>query len=184
MPACTSPRLAVGRTGRSRVPPPFKGATHAASVRFVFWASAYHADHHPLALPVHTAGGVRGIAANHPPDVLVPAAEPVLARVLDASIHQRVAGASFVSRPPTRLSEVTTVSDEKRAQFESGVGMALSALVSIPVLPADRKQLAVTIASASLGVGALAATRFVEALLDQLSEPVGEPTDYLVDEAA
>ena len=74
--------------------------------------------------------------------------------------------------------------DEKRAQFESGVGVALSALVSIPVLPADRKELAVTIASASLGVGTPAATRFVEALLDQLSETVGEPTDYLVDEAA
>ena len=87
-------------------------------------------------------------------------------------------------RPPTRLNEVTTVFDEKRAQFEGGVGVALSALVSIPVLPADRKELAVTIASASLGVGAPAATRFVEALLDQLSEPVGEPTDYLVDEAA
>jgi hypothetical protein len=76
------------------------------------------------------------------------------------------------------------VFDEKRAQFESGVGVALSALVSIPVLPADRKQLAVTRASASLGVGTPAATRFVEALLDQLAEPVGEPTDYLVDEAA
>ena len=74
--------------------------------------------------------------------------------------------------------------DEKRVQFEGGVGVALSALVSIPILPTDRKELAVTIASASLGVGSLAATRFVEALLDQLSEPVGEPTDYLVDEAA
>ena len=74
--------------------------------------------------------------------------------------------------------------DEKRAQFEGGVGVALSALVSIPVLPTDRKELAVTIASASLGVGVLAATRFVEALLDQLSEQAVEPTDYLVDEAA
>ena len=74
--------------------------------------------------------------------------------------------------------------DEKRAQFEGGVGMAQSALVSIPVLPADLKEHADTNASASLGVGAPAATRFVDALLDQLSEPVGEPTDYLVDEAA
>jgi hypothetical protein len=73
---------------------------------------------------------------------------------------------------------------ENSTPFESGVGAALSALVSIPVLPDDRKELAVIIASASLGVGTTAATRFVDALLDQLSEPVGEPTDYLVDEAA
>jgi len=73
---------------------------------------------------------------------------------------------------------------ENRAQFERGVGMALSTLVSIPVLPIDRKQLATTIASATLGVGAQAATRFVEALLDQLSEPTGETTDGLMNEAA
>ena len=71
---------------------------------------------------------------------------------------------------------------ENRAQFERGVGMALSALVSIPVLPIDRKQLATTIASATLGVGAQAATRFVEALLDQLSHERGRltlPPGYL-----
>jgi hypothetical protein len=73
---------------------------------------------------------------------------------------------------------------ENRAQFERGVGMALSALVSIPVLPIDRKQLATTIASATLGIGAQAATRFVEALLDQLSEPAGETTDGLMNGAA
>jgi hypothetical protein len=35
-----------------------------------------------------------------------------------------------------------------------------------------------------LGVGAQAATRFVEALLVQLSEPTGETTDGLMNEAA
>ena len=53
---------------------------------------------------------------------------------------------------------------ENSTPFESGVGAALSALVSIPVLPDDRKELAVIIASASLGVGTTAATRFVDAL--------------------
>jgi hypothetical protein len=64
------------------------GDCHAVFVPFVFWASAYHADRHPLALPVYPASGVRGYAANHPPDILVPAAEPALAGILDAFIHQ------------------------------------------------------------------------------------------------
>jgi hypothetical protein len=68
--------------------------------------------------------------------------------------------------------------------FESGVGAALSALVSIPVLPDDRKELAVIIASASLGVGTTAATRFVDALLDNISESVNETIDGFLDEAA
>jgi hypothetical protein len=73
---------------------------------------------------------------------------------------------------------------ENSTPFESGVGAALSALVSIPVLPDDRKELAVIIASASLGVGTTAATRFVDALLDNISESVNEPIDGFLDEAA
>ena len=73
---------------------------------------------------------------------------------------------------------------ENSTPFESGVGAALSALVSIPVLPDDRKELAVIIASASLGVGTTAATSFVDALLDQLHEPVNKPIDCFLDEAA
>lgn len=73
---------------------------------------------------------------------------------------------------------------ENSTPFESGVGAALSALVSIPVLPDDRKELAVIIASASLGVGTTAATRFVDALLDNIAESVNEPIDCFVDEAA
>lgn len=73
---------------------------------------------------------------------------------------------------------------ENSTPFESGVGVALSALVSIPVLPDDRKGLAVIIASASLGVGTTAATRFVDALLDNISESVNETIDGFLDEAA
>jgi hypothetical protein len=73
---------------------------------------------------------------------------------------------------------------ENSTPFESGVGAALSALVSIPVQPDDRKELAVIIASASLGVGTTAATRFVDALLDNISESVNEPIDGFLDEAA
>ena len=73
---------------------------------------------------------------------------------------------------------------ENSTPFESGVGAALSALVSIPVLPDDRKELAVIIASASLGVGTTAATSFVDALLDNISESVIEPIDGFLDEAA
>jgi hypothetical protein len=73
---------------------------------------------------------------------------------------------------------------ENSTPFESGVGAALSALVSIPVLPDDRKGLAVIIASASLGVGTTAATRFVDALLDNISESVNETIDGFLDEAA
>lgn len=64
------------------------GDCHAVFVSFVFWASAYHAGRHSLALPVYTAGDVRGYAANHPTEILVPAAEPILSGVLDAPIHQ------------------------------------------------------------------------------------------------
>jgi hypothetical protein len=64
------------------------GDCHAVFVSFVFWASAYHADRHPLALPVYPAGSIRRYAANHPPDILVPAAEPILAGVLDTPIYQ------------------------------------------------------------------------------------------------
>jgi hypothetical protein len=73
---------------------------------------------------------------------------------------------------------------ENSTPFESGVGAALSALVSIPVLPDDRKGLAVIIASASLGVGTTAATSFVDALLDNISESVNETIDGFLDEAA
>jgi hypothetical protein len=73
---------------------------------------------------------------------------------------------------------------ENSIPFESGVGAALSALVSIPVLPDDRKKLAVIIASASLGVGTPAATRFVEALLENIAESVNEPIDCFLDEVA
>ena len=73
---------------------------------------------------------------------------------------------------------------ENSTPFESGVGAALSALVSIPVLPDDRKELAVIIASASLGVGTTEAARFVDALLDNISESVNEPIDGFLDEAA
>jgi hypothetical protein len=64
------------------------------------------------------------------------------------------------------------------------VGAALSALVSIPVLPDDRKELAIIIASASLGVGTVAATCFIDALLDNIAESVNEPIDCFLDEAA
>ena len=73
---------------------------------------------------------------------------------------------------------------ENSTPFESGVGAALSALVSIPVLPNDRKELAIIIASASLGVGTVAATRFIDALLDNIAESVNEPIDCFLDEAA
>ena len=73
---------------------------------------------------------------------------------------------------------------ENSTPFESGVGAALSALVSIPVLPDDRKELAVIIASASLGVGTTAATSFVDALLDNIAQSVNEPIDCFLDEAA
>jgi hypothetical protein len=69
-------------------------------------------------------------------------------------------------------------------QFESGVGQALITLMSIPVLPTDRKALAVTIASASLGVGTPAAARFIDAMLAQLAQTALPSADYLLDEAA
>jgi hypothetical protein len=73
---------------------------------------------------------------------------------------------------------------ENNTPFESGVGAARSALVSIPVLPDDRKELAIIIASASLGVGTVAATCFIDALLDNIAQSVNEPIDCFLDEAA
>jgi len=54
-------------------------------------------------------------------------------------------------------------------QFVSGVACPIRPRKH-PVLQADRKQLAVTIASASLGVGTLAATRLRRGSSRQLSE--------------
>jgi hypothetical protein len=48
--------------------------------------------------------------------------------------------------------------------------------MSIPVLPTDRKALAVTIASA--------AARFIDAMLAQLAQTALPSADYLLDEAA
>ncbi len=66
--------------------------------------------------------------------------------------------------------------------FEEGVSAALATLGAIPVLPDDRKKLLVTIASTVLHVGTDSASRFVDAAIARLAEPVCDPEDFFYEE--
>lgn len=59
-----------------------------------------------------------------------------------------------------------------------GVAAVIATLIRIPVLPSDRKELAVHLVSCTLDVDAGTATRFVEEINLSLAEaPVADPYD-------
>ena len=68
--------------------------------------------------------------------------------------------------------------------FEQGVSAALATLAAIPVLSDDRKKLLVTIAGAVLHIGVDSASRFVDAAVARLAEPVLDPDDFYHDDHA